>query len=66
MMEHKDEIEAITGFPLNWNRIDNKKASSINTLIPDLDFNRQDNYAQLMDDIIDKVILLRKAFTPYL
>ena len=48
------------------NRIDNKKASSINTIIPDLDFNKQDNYAQLMDDIIDKVILLRKAFTPYL
>ena len=60
------EIEEKVGFKLNWNRMENNKASFICTYIEGLDFNNQDNYEELMDRIIEYVILLRKAFSPFI
>ena len=64
--EHKEEIESAIGFALNWERMDEKKASIISTEIPGLNFGKQDNYPELMDEIINKVMLFKKAFTPYI
>ena len=66
MKEHQAEIEAAAGFPLEWDRMDKKKASVICAFIPGLDFNKQDNYPELMDKIIDMVIAERKAFSLYI
>ena len=65
-MEHKDEIEKTVGLGLDWDRLEGKKASVISTDIPGLDFSKQDNYPELMNEIIDKVLLFRKAFTPFI
>lgn len=62
----KDQIEATCGFKLNWNRLDNRKASLACTYIPDLDFDNTENYPELMNKAIDSVLALRKAFTPFL
>ena len=64
--EHKEEIEKALGFALDWDRLEGKKASVISTDIPGLNFGKQDNYPELMDEIIDKVLLFKKAFTPYI
>ena len=66
LYSHKDEIEATFGEPLEWDRLDNKKASILSVDIPGLDFNKQDNYAELINKAIDKVVKLRSAVKPYL
>ena len=65
MKEHRAEIEAAAGFPLEWDRLDNKKASVICANIPGLDFRRQDNYPELMNKAIDMVLAERAAFAPF-
>lgn len=64
--KHKDEIETKVGSPMVWLRLDDKKASIVCIYIDDLDFNNQSNYNELMNAIIDKVIILKRAFTPFL
>ena len=66
LYQHKEEIESKAGSPLNWNRIDNKKAASISVDIPGLDFDKQENYPELMNQIIDDVLKLQAAFKPYI
>lgn len=65
-MEHKTEIEQAVGMGLDWYRLDGKKASVVSIDIPGLNFGKQDNYPELMDEIIEKVLLFKKAFTPYI
>ena len=62
----KETIEANCGIPLNWNRLDNKKASLICTYIPGLDFDNQANYNELITKSIDLVLIMKKAFIPFL
>ena len=66
MKEHRAEIEETAGFPLEWDRLDKKKASVICAVIPGLDFNDQSNYHELMNKAIDMVLAERKAFSPYI
>ena len=66
LYEEKDAIEAAVGTKLVWDRLDNKKASVICTYIQGLNFNKQDNYAELMNKAIDLVVALRGAFQPYI
>ncbi len=66
MKEHQAEVEATTGFPLDWDRLDNKKAAVICATIPGLDFKKQDNYPELMNKVIDMILAERKAFAPYI
>ena len=63
---HKEEIEKTIGIDLSWEPLDGKKASRIATRIEGLDFDNQENYDSLMNEAIDKLILFRKAFKPYL
>ena len=63
---NKDQIESACGFELEWNRLDNKKASFVCTYIPGLDFDNTSNYAELMNKSIDLVLTIRKAFVPFL
>ncbi len=63
---HKEKIENSCGFELFWDRLDNKKASLACTYIKGLDFDKQDNYPELINKSIDLVIMLKKAFVPFL
>lgn len=62
----RDEIEAALGFGLVWNRLDNKKASYISAYIKGLDFKKQDNYPELMEQIIDMVVRMKKTFPGFI
>ena len=63
---HKDEIEESFGSKLIWYRLDDKKASVICYNIERLDFNEQDNYPELMNETINKVVKMREAFKPFI
>ena len=63
---HKEEIEALCGFELYWDRLDDKKASLACTYIHGLDFDNQDNYPELINKAIDLVLTLKKAFVVFL
>lgn len=62
----KDEIEQLLGFELEWNRLDNKKASYICTYIKGLDFKQQENYPQLMEQIIELVLKMKHVFPQFM
>lgn len=58
----KEEIEAELGVPLEWNRLDGKKASRIIYSIPGLDFDDHSNYEELMNTAIDNAVKMRDTF----
>lgn len=66
LFEHKDEIESKLGFSIHWERLDDKKASRIKSYIPGLNFNKQGNYPELMNQVIERVIKIRYVFKGYL
>ena len=66
MFQHKEKIEDKLGFPLTWQRLDEKKASLICTYIQGLDFKSQENYPELMNESIDLVVKLREVFSKYI
>jgi hypothetical protein len=66
LYKHKDEIDQLINLELDWERLDGKKASRIRHKIYGLDFDNHDNYPQLMDEIIDKVVLFRNVFQQFI
>lgn len=65
LYKKKEEIDNKIGFAMEWERLDEKKASKIIHKIDGLDFDNHDNYLPLMDEIIKKVIVLREVFKKY-
>lgn len=61
-----EEIENELGFNMDWQRLDNKKASRIIYYISGLDFDNHENYDELINEVIDKVILIKRAFRNHL
>mgnify|MGYP001757029438 CR=1 FL=1 len=51
---------------MDWQRLDNKKASRIIYYIEGLDFDNHENYDELMNEVIDKVIVVRNVFRKYI
>lgn len=66
LFSKKTKIETETNFSFDWQRLDNKKASRILYKISGLDFNNHSNYNAIMNEIIDKVIVIRKVFKKYI
>ena len=66
LLENKNEIEQSVGQTLDWDRLEGKKASVISASIPGLNFNKQDNYPELMNKAIDMVLSFRDAFKPFI
>jgi len=62
----KEEIESKLDFNLHWERLDDKKASRIKSYIPGLNFNRQENYSDLMNKVIERAVKMRDVFKGYL
>lgn len=57
-----EEIQNELGFSMDWQRLDNKKASRIIYYIGGLDFDNHENYDELINEVIDRVIDIRNAF----
>lgn len=61
----KEEIEEQIGFSLDWQRKDTTKASRISMQIPGLNFADHSNYNELMNEMIDKAIIIVNVFKKY-
>ena len=66
LFKNKEKISTQFDYNIEWHRLDNKKASYICTFIEGLDFDNPENYNNLMNEIIDKVIDFRKVFKEYI
>ena len=66
LFNSSEEIENELGFSVDWQRLDNKKASRIIYYIEGLDFDNHENYDELMNEVIDKVIVVRNVFRKYI
>lgn len=62
LFDNSEEIQKELGFDMDWQRLDNKKASRIIYYIQGLDFNHHDNYERLIKEVIDKAIIIKKVF----
>ena len=62
----KKAIEAELGMELDWQRLENKKASRILYKIPGLNFDDHSNYHRLMTEIIDVILKMRRVFTRWI
>ena len=65
LMDSRDEIEKELGYSLEWDRMDNKKASRIKHFIPGLNFDDHANYGELIDVSIDVAAKMRDVFRKY-
>lgn len=66
LYEKKEEIEAELNIQLEWQRLDEKKASRILYYIDGLNFDDHSNYNELMNTIVDKVVDMKKVFPKYM
>ena len=66
LKEHQKEIEEKLGFALEWDRMDNKKASRIKHYISGLNFDDHSNYDELMEQIIEDTVKMRDVFKIFL
>lgn len=64
LYQHKDEIEARFGGPLEWQLLPNRKASRIKYEISNYGVKDRDRWSELQDQLIDAMIRLEKAFRP--
>lgn len=62
LADDKDAIESELDLTLDWQRLDDKKASRIMYRIPGLNFDDHTNYDQLMNEMIDKALIFAKVF----
>lgn len=62
LYSESESIQNELGFNMDWQRLDDKKASRIIYYIDGLDFNNHKNYDELINKVIDKVIAIRDAF----
>ena len=66
LFEKKNLIEDELGFKLDWQRLDNSKASRIKYYINGLDFDNHSNYDELINKTIDLAVVMRNIFKKYI
>ena len=64
--ENKENIESLIGFTLDWDRLDNKKASRICTYIDNFSFAKPSEFENISNKMIDILVIFRKSFEPYI
>lgn len=66
LYSYKEEIESQIPDKIEWDRLDDKKASVICIRVNGLDFDDQSNYTELINETIDKVLIFRDVFKRYI
>ena len=66
LFEKKNLIEDELGFELDWQRLDNSKASRIKYYINGLDFDNHSNYDALINKAIDLAVVMRDVFKKHI
>ncbi len=63
---HKEEIETAFGAPLDWQRLEGRRASRISYHLSDGGLANRERWPEIQDAMIDAMIRLEKAFSPYI
>lgn len=66
LFEHKEEIEQVFGDTLDWERLDNSRASRIKKCIEFAGINDKDKWPQLQEMMIDAMVRLEKALRKHI
>ena len=66
LLEKKDVIERELEFKLDWQRLENSKASRIKYYIKGLNFDDHSNYDKLINKTIDVAVKMREVFKKYI
>ena len=66
LISHKNEIENTFGEPLNWERLDTKRACRISKRTDIGGYKDSEKWPQIQDALIDAMIRLEKAIKPYI
>lgn len=66
LLLNKDEIESELGFKLEWKSLEDNNVSDIIYYIQGLNWDDHSNYEELMNEIIDKTIIMRDVFKKYI
>jgi len=62
----KQQIEPAFGRPLKWNRLDERRACRIQSIIDTGGWRDEDGWDELQDEMIDAMVRLEKSFRPHL
>ena len=62
----KTEIEAVFGGPLEWQRLDSKRACRIRKSIPVAGYRDEERYAEAFSGMVDAMIQLEKSLKPHI
>ena len=66
LLAERTSIEKTFGAPLDWQRLENKRASSIEYRIEEGRFDRESEWPLLQERLIDAMIRLDKAIQPHI
>lgn len=66
LFSHREEIETALQMKFTWDRLEHRKASRIKHDIPGLNFDDHSNCHELMEEVIDKAVKMKKVFAEYL
>jgi len=66
LIKYKTEIESEFGEPLDWQRLDNKRASRIRKQIIIGGYHDESNWSNIIGQMVDAMICLEKALKPYI
>ncbi len=58
---HKDNIESAYGYPLIWERLDNKKSSRISDKLIEVNITNKDDWDKIKIFLCDRMVRLEKA-----
>jgi len=66
LLSQKDEIEQKFGEPLNWDFNDSRKQQYIRTTCPFGGLDHEERWADIQEDMVDRLVRLEKAFGPHI
>lgn len=66
LYRNKDSIEKVFGSPLEWERLDGKRASRIARYFDKYGYRDNDKWDELTEAMIESMINLEKALTPFI
>lgn len=64
--KHKTEIEEKIGGKLEWQRLDNRRASRIKISFKGLGLRDKERWPELQDKMIEAMVRMKEAFDPYI